>query len=97
MWTAWSPQGCYRICLVDKNFKNLPAGNVVDKLIYEWGRAKISGTTDQSGILEVSLFHGDYKMEINHPIKKNYSTIHHLQVLPKDESNKTAQLKQLFV
>lgn len=84
------------MCLTDNNFKNLPTGDVVDKLISEWGKAEVLGTTDQDGLLELSLFHGDYKIQINHPSKKNYS-IHHMQVLPKEDSNKTTQLIQLFV
>jgi len=97
MWTAWSPQGCYRICLTDNNFKNLPAGDVVDQLINEWGRAQISGMTDQNGYFEASLFHGDYEMEINHPIKKNNNSTHHIKVLSKDEFKKTKQFIQLSI
>ncbi|KAK7264164.1 hypothetical protein RJT34_31768 [Clitoria ternatea] len=96
MWTAWSPQGCYKICLTDNNFKNLPAGDVVDKLISEWKVEKLSGTTDQNGLLEATLFHGDYEMKINHPLKNNYTFTHHIQVTPTDdESNKTTQFIQL--
>ncbi|KAK7312238.1 hypothetical protein VNO77_35967 [Canavalia gladiata] len=96
MWTAWSPQGCYRICLVDNNFKNLPAGDVVDKLLSEWGLKKqLSVNSDQNGFVEASLFHGDYKMEANHPLKKNYTLTQHVHVTPKDESKKTTQFIQL--
>ncbi|RHN44785.1 putative endo-1,4-beta-xylanase [Medicago truncatula] len=97
MWTAWSPQGCYRICLTDNNFKNLPAGDVVDQLINEWGRAEKSGTTDQNGYFEASLFHGDYEIEINHPIKKKSNFTHHIKVLSKDEFKKTKQFIQLSI
>lgn len=98
MWTAWSPQGCFRMCLTDNNFKNLPTGDVVDKLIYEWGRKIFSGTTDKNGFLKASLFHGDYKMEISHPAKKkNYTFTHQLQVLSKDKSKKTTQFIQISI
>ncbi|KAK7258047.1 hypothetical protein RIF29_32446 [Crotalaria pallida] len=102
LWTAWSPNGdCYRICLVDKNFKNLPAGDVVDKLIREWGGGskQVSGITDQNGILEASLFHGDYDVTVTDPSMKNNSVIQHVQVLPIDESSKKTitQLIQLSI
>ncbi|XP_061342179.1 endo-1,4-beta-xylanase 5-like [Gastrolobium bilobum] len=95
LWTAWSPQGCYRMCLVDNNFKNLPTGDVVDKLLSEWGLKKLLGTTDQNGFLEASLFHGHYEMEISHPFKKNYTFTQNLQVILTDEFNKTNQFIQL--
>ncbi|KAF1896470.1 hypothetical protein Lal_00034168 [Lupinus albus] len=92
LWTAWSPDGkCYRICLVDNNFNNLPGGDVVDKLLREWGIKNISGTTDQNGFLRTSLFHGDYIVEINHPSKKNHNLSKHLKVIPNDDSKKTSQ------
>ena len=96
MWTGRTPEGCYRICLTDNNFKNLPAGDVVDKLLHEWGLGKLSAKTDQNGFLDVSLFHGDYKLEINHPVK-NYSFTHHLQVNPIDESKETTQFVKLSI
>ncbi|CAL0304291.1 unnamed protein product [Lupinus luteus] len=95
MWTAWSPNGdCYRICLVDSNFNNLAGGEVVDKLLSEWRLRKFSGTTDQNGFLKTSLFHGDYQVEINHPLKKNYNLSRNLKVIPNDESNKASQFVQ---
>ncbi|KAH1158531.1 hypothetical protein GLYMA_11G105100v4 [Glycine max] len=96
MWTAWSPQGCYRICLVDNNFRNLPAGNVVDRLLSEWRLSKLSGMTDQNGFFEANLFHGDYEMEISHPVMKNYTFTQRLQVTPIEEYFKeTKQFVQL--
>lgn len=97
MWTAWSPQGCYRICLVDSNFRNLPAGNVVDKLISEWRGNKLSGTTDQNGFFDASLFHGDYNLEITHPVKKNYTFTQRVQVTPKEDSSETKQFVKLSI
>ncbi|KAF7811084.1 endo-1,4-beta-xylanase A-like [Senna tora] len=35
IWAAWKPEGCYRMCLTDNNFKNLPTGDVVDKVLNE--------------------------------------------------------------
>ncbi|KAF5187356.1 endo-1,4-beta-xylanase-like, partial [Thalictrum thalictroides] len=67
LWTAWLPNGCYRMCLTDNNFKNLPTGDVVDKLISEWTHKNLVGTTNNNGFFETSLFHGDYEVEITHP------------------------------
>ncbi|GAU32563.1 hypothetical protein TSUD_218210 [Trifolium subterraneum] len=94
LWTAWSPQGCYRMCLTDNNFKNLPTGDVVDKLLNEWGKTTVSGTTDENGFLETTIFHGDYEMEISHPVKKNYTITHQMQV---HEFKKSTQFIQLSI
>ncbi|CAN1141521.1 Endo-1,4-beta-xylanase 5, partial [Linum perenne] len=69
VWGAWSPKGCYKMCLTDNNFKNLPTGYVVDKLLREWGgrgasssSSYVDGKTDENGYLETSLYHGDYNV-----------------------------------
>ncbi|XP_019451515.1 PREDICTED: uncharacterized protein LOC109353634 isoform X3 [Lupinus angustifolius] len=99
MWTGWSPKGeCYRICLVDTNFKNLRGGDVVDKLLHEWSSTQVSGITNQNGILEATLFHGHYDVTITHPTKKNNNFTHPMQVLPINQSKKTTtQLIQLSI
>jgi len=58
------------MCLTDGNFKNLPTGDVVDKLLHEWGgfRRQTTGVTDADGYFEASLFHGDYDLKIAHPL-----------------------------
>lgn len=58
------------MCLTDGNFKNLPTGDVVDKLLREWGglRSQITGVTDADGFCEASLFYGDYDINISHPL-----------------------------
>ncbi|XP_016650434.1 PREDICTED: LOW QUALITY PROTEIN: endo-1,4-beta-xylanase F1-like [Prunus mume] len=45
--------------LADKNFKNTPAGDVVDKLLDEWKFGTQETTTDDEGFTNISLFHGD--------------------------------------
>ncbi|XP_059647892.1 endo-1,4-beta-xylanase 5-like [Cornus florida] len=69
IWSGWRPGGCYRMCLTDNNFKNLPTGDVVDKLLREWGGKEDweAGTTDEEGYLETSLFHGDYEVTVAKP------------------------------
>ncbi|KNA24697.1 hypothetical protein SOVF_012790 [Spinacia oleracea] len=67
IWGPWSPQGqCYRMCLVNPNFQNMPAGDVLDKLMAEWGRhgKPTVATTDANGFLDVSLLHGDYDVNL---------------------------------
>ncbi|KAI8532651.1 hypothetical protein RHMOL_Rhmol11G0230000 [Rhododendron molle] len=55
------------MCLTDNNFKNLPTGDVVDKLIREWSHhSGFSGTTDSKGRFKTRLFHGDYKVTVTH-------------------------------
>ncbi|KAF8098379.1 hypothetical protein N665_0268s0048 [Sinapis alba] len=69
-WSGYSPSGCYKMCLTDGNFRNLPTGDVVDKLLREWGglRGQTTGFTDADGFFEASLFHGDYDINIAHPL-----------------------------
>ncbi|XP_022952795.1 uncharacterized protein LOC111455386 [Cucurbita moschata] len=87
IWSAWSPSGCYRMCLTDNNFNNLATGNVVDKLLKEWGiKTSITATTDANGFFEASLFHGDYEMQIAHPSVTNSSlNAHKFSVLAAQE------------
>ncbi|CAL5377495.1 unnamed protein product [Camellia sinensis] len=74
VWAAWSPEGCYHMCLTDNNFRNLPTGDVVDRLIREWSHSGLSaGTTDSNGHFKTRLFHGDYEVTITHPNMVNSS------------------------
>ncbi|XP_076904128.1 endo-1,4-beta-xylanase 5-like [Bidens hawaiensis] len=64
LWSAWSPQGCYRMCLTHGhiNFKNLPAGDVMDRMIHKHFSGVFTATTDDNGFTETSLIHGDYEV-----------------------------------
>lgn len=53
--------------LVDLNFKNTAAGDVVDKLLGEWKSPSFEITADDEGFVEASLFHGDYNVRVQHP------------------------------
>ncbi|XP_054823057.1 endo-1,4-beta-xylanase 5-like [Prosopis cineraria] len=98
LWTAWSPSGCYRMCLTDNNFKNLPTGDVVDKLLREWGfNTKLKGTTDANGLFEANLFHGDYQVKVTHPVMTNFTLFKRIQVMPLDEPKHMTQVFQLSV
>ncbi|OIT27796.1 hypothetical protein A4A49_20291 [Nicotiana attenuata] len=91
MWAPWSPKGCYRMCLTDNNFKNLPTGDVVDKIIKEWNHHDFSGSTDENGFFEASLFHGEYEVEISHAqVTYNTSVAQNLvMVAPTGESSQS--------
>ncbi|XP_074572095.1 endo-1,4-beta-xylanase 5-like [Curcuma longa] len=73
MWSAWHPNGCYRMCLTDNDFNNLPTGDVVDKLIAEWKSGEVAGKTDADGYFRTRLFHGDYEINISHSSGKSSS------------------------
>ncbi|CAJ1977330.1 unnamed protein product [Sphenostylis stenocarpa] len=60
--------GFAQTTLVDQNFKNTPAGDLVDKLIKEWGTGPKIATADGRGIVEISLHHGDYDVTVTHPL-----------------------------
>ncbi|KAF8404640.1 hypothetical protein HHK36_009528 [Tetracentron sinense] len=77
VWAGWKPTGCSRMCLTDNYFKNLPAGNVVDKLIGEWKIQKLEGMTDVNGVYEHHIFHGEYFINVTSP----YTTISLMQQL----------------
>lgn len=79
------------MCLIDDNFNNLPCGDVVDKLLHEWGyKQSVEATTDSNGFLETKLFHGHYQVRVTHPLTNNLSSLHNLQVMPMDEPNKAS-------
>ena len=52
--------------LTDENFTNTPAGDVVDKLIREWHGGTAEAISDGRGFVEMSLFHGDYDVTVEH-------------------------------
>lgn len=79
VWAAWKPSGCYKMCLTDNNFKNLATGDVVDKIIQAWGGSKVVGVTDDRGVYEAELAHGDYEITVTISLT-NSPLIHRLSV-----------------
>ena len=66
LWTALHPNGCYQMCLTDNNFQNLPAGDVVDKLLKEWQTGVVQGQTDEHGSYSFFGFLGEYKVSVKY-------------------------------
>ncbi|KAK4562296.1 hypothetical protein RGQ29_004964 [Quercus rubra] len=66
LWTALHPNGCYQMCLTDNNFQNLPAGDVVDKLLKEWQTGEVQGQTDEHGSYSFYGFLGEYKVSVKY-------------------------------
>ncbi|KAK8699089.1 hypothetical protein V6N13_115186 [Hibiscus sabdariffa] len=66
LWTALHPKGCYQMCLTDENFKNLPAGDVVDNLLKEWETGEMEGVTDEYGSYSFYGFLGEYKVNVGY-------------------------------
>lgn len=66
LWTAIHPNGCYQMCLTHKDFQNLPAGDVVDRLLEEWQTGEIRGETDGQGSYAFFGFLGEYKVSVKH-------------------------------
>lgn len=73
-------QGCYRMCLTDNNFNNIPTGAVVDEILKEWTHRGLGGTTDADGYFETSLFHGEYEVKMDHPAVANSSQVYRFKV-----------------
>ncbi|KAL2324284.1 hypothetical protein Fmac_023342 [Flemingia macrophylla] len=61
--------------LADENFKNTPAGDVVDKLIREWGTGPHTCTADDRGFVDISLHHGDYDVTVTNPLTHSSRTL----------------------
>lgn len=57
--------------LADEDFKNTPAGDVVDKLIDEWKFQTTEIKADGKGSIEIPLFHGDYNITVKDPVSSS--------------------------
>lgn len=74
LWTALSPKGCYQMCLTDKDFQNLPAGDAVDKLLKEWQTGTLQGQTNDHGSFTFHGFLGEYEVKARYGNKTVSST-----------------------
>ena len=68
MWSALDSEGCYQMCLTDMAFNNLPAGDVVDRLLDDW-RTRTRGKTDEKGYFKFEGFLGDYEFVARYATK----------------------------
>ncbi|KAL3641199.1 hypothetical protein CASFOL_016167 [Castilleja foliolosa] len=88
-WASMDQNGnCYKMCLTDRNYKNLPTGNVVDKFIHDLthkGKFDSPATTDSNGFFEASVYHGDYEVQVMYP-SRNLSNTRKIKVTPKRKS-----------
>ncbi|KAF2294410.1 hypothetical protein GH714_010754 [Hevea brasiliensis] len=76
--------------LADKDFKNTPSGDVVDKLIDEWKPKPIEIKADSEGSIEVSLFHGDYNITIKDPVSNSLTRWNYNMI--KDDTTGTVHI-----
>ncbi|GAY45967.1 hypothetical protein CUMW_093400 [Citrus unshiu] len=74
LWTALHPNGCYQMCLTDNNLQNLPAGNIVDKLLKEWQTGEVTGHTDGHGSFSFYGFLGEYTVSVKYGNRTANST-----------------------
>uniref|UniRef100_A0ACD5WS95 Uncharacterized protein n=1 Tax=Avena sativa TaxID=4498 RepID=A0ACD5WS95_AVESA len=67
LWTAMDANAsCYQMCLTDGSFVNLPAGDVVDRLLGEWQTKEVLGATNDRGSFNFSAFLGEYKLSVTY-------------------------------
>ncbi|XP_063942073.1 endo-1,4-beta-xylanase 5-like [Daucus carota subsp. sativus] len=88
LWSGPAVDSGYFMTLADNKFSNTPGGDLVDRLLKEWRSEDAEFTTDDNGLLEVSLFHGEYQVTVVHPTT-NSSTMLSVDIndkLPAKES-----------
>ncbi|KAF6164002.1 hypothetical protein GIB67_028706 [Kingdonia uniflora] len=74
LWSALHPNGCYRMCLTDNDLRNLPAGDVVDKLLQEWKTGTRDGQSDEYGLYSFRGFLGEYSVSARYGNRSFNST-----------------------
>ncbi|KAJ6671113.1 HYDROLYZING O-GLYCOSYL COMPOUNDS putative-RELATED [Salix viminalis] len=77
--------------LADKDFKNTPAGDVVDKLIDEWRFHTKEIKADGKGSIEIPLFHGDYNITVKDPVSSSLTAFSYK--MTKDVTRDTVHLR----
>ncbi|KAH0746374.1 hypothetical protein KY285_008031 [Solanum tuberosum] len=75
VWAPWKPgMNCTSLCLMDDNFNNTPAGDIVDKLMAEWRTPDQNGKTNSEGLYRYDGFLGDYNVVLYDPHSLNKVT-----------------------
>ncbi|KAG6386632.1 hypothetical protein SASPL_151800 [Salvia splendens] len=74
MWSNVRPNvsgpgfGCFMMCYTDEHYKNQPVGDVIDGFTRDFIRVPdYNGETDDAGVFEASLFHGEYEATVTLP------------------------------
>lgn len=62
------------MCLTDNDFKNLPSGDVVDKLLEEWHTGLVEGVADKQGSHSFYGFLGEYRISVKYGNRTTSST-----------------------
>lgn len=62
------------MCLTDNSFNNLPAGDIVDKLLNEWQTEAFESQTNEHGSYSFYGFLGDYKVTAQYGNSSSTST-----------------------
>ncbi|PKA51051.1 hypothetical protein AXF42_Ash007708 [Apostasia shenzhenica] len=77
LWTALHPDGtCYQMCLTGDDLRNLPAGEVVDRLLGEWETTETGAeTTDERGTYSFHGFLGEYKVAVSYDGRSTETTL----------------------
>ncbi|CAN1771228.1 Endo-1,4-beta-xylanase 5-like [Linum perenne] len=75
LWTALDRKGCYEMCLTDNDLNNLPAGDVVDKLLKEWSTEVVKGSSDEQGSYSFYGFLGEYSVKVEYEGRIGSSTL----------------------
>ncbi|KAL9258092.1 Endo-1,4-beta-xylanase 5-like protein [Drosera capensis] len=77
LWSAFHPQprGCYQMCLTNDDFQNLPAGDVVDRLLLEWQTGTLQGVSDELGLFAFSGFLGEYRIMVRYGNRSAEATL----------------------
>ncbi|KAG9148150.1 hypothetical protein Leryth_014080 [Lithospermum erythrorhizon] len=83
LWSAMHVEGCYQMCLTDNEFRNLPTGDVVDKLLEEWQTGLVEGLTNERGSYSFYGFLGEYRITTRYGGRSINSTF---SLSPSDET-----------
>uniref|UniRef100_K4D1C6 GH10 domain-containing protein n=1 Tax=Solanum lycopersicum TaxID=4081 RepID=K4D1C6_SOLLC len=63
LWSALGKGGCYRMCLTDYKFNNLPTGDLIDQLLLrEWKTGTQRGKTNEFGYYNFRGFLREYEL-----------------------------------
>ena len=68
IWTGASIDGCDVMCMTNEKLENTPVGDLIDRLMKEWRTGDVEIVADSNGRADVSVFNGDYEVNVVDPI-----------------------------